>query len=156
MVTEKKSSPLLRDLTGQKFGRFTVIKRVEDHVTKSGKKMVQWLCKCDYGKLFITLSANIKTGTTKSCGCLASEIAKEKMDKYHASIVLEDLTGQILNGFNVIGKTKPYKDPKYGLCHQQYICECVDCGNVKIIRADTLKQGKARCILHNKKDNLNH
>ena len=151
MNNEKKSSRLLRDLTGQRFGRFVVLKRVEDHITKSGKRMVQWLCKCDCGKLFITLSANIKTGNTQSCGCFASEVSKEKMEKYKATRVLEDLTGQVINGFKVIGKTKPYKDPKYGHLHQQYICECISCGRNKIIRADTLKQDKARCILHNKK-----
>ena len=136
---------LLRDLTGQRFGRFIVLKRVEDHVTKSGKKMVQWLCRCDCGNLFISLSANIKTGTTQSCGCLASELAKEKMRKLHGCSTLEDLTGQIIHGFEIIGKTKPYKDPKYGYCHQQYIIECVHCGFTHIMRADILKQGKIKC-----------
>lgn len=139
-----KQSPL-RDLTGQRFGKFTVIKRVQDHITRSGKKMVQWLCRCDCGKLFITLSANIKSGNTQSCGCIASELAKERFKKYRNSIPLEDLTGQLISGFRVLGKTKPYKDPKYGYCHQQYICECTHCGEVRIIRADILKQGKVKC-----------
>jgi len=34
-----------QDLTGQKFGRLTVIKRVY----VEGKKYTYWLCECDYG-----------------------------------------------------------------------------------------------------------
>lgn len=39
------------DLTGQKFGRLTVIKRVEDAITENGNKFTQWLCNCDCGNL---------------------------------------------------------------------------------------------------------
>ena len=38
------------DLSGQKFGKLTVIKRVEDHITPSGQHKQLWLCRCDCGK----------------------------------------------------------------------------------------------------------
>lgn len=56
------------DLTGQKFGRLTVVKRVED--VRLGRP--RWLCKCDCGNECIVTSHNLKNGT-KSCGCLKSE-----------------------------------------------------------------------------------
>lgn len=43
------------DLTGKKFGRLTVLKRVEN--TKFNK--TQWLCKCDCGKETIAIGGNL-------------------------------------------------------------------------------------------------
>lgn len=56
------------DLTGQRFGRLTVIKRVENN--KYGS--VQWLCLCDCGTKKIILGICLRGGT-KSCGCLHDE-----------------------------------------------------------------------------------
>lgn len=57
---------VLIDLTGRKFGRLIVLKRVAN--SKYGKAM--WLCKCDCGKEKIIFGYNLKNGHTKSCGCL--------------------------------------------------------------------------------------
>lgn len=62
------------DLTGQKFGRLTVVERAEDYVTKNGKKYTQWLCKCECGNIKIISTSRLKDGTTKSCGCLSKEL----------------------------------------------------------------------------------
>ena len=62
------------DLTGQKFGRWTVIKRVEN--SKGGK--ARWLCKCDCGSEKIVLGVELRKGTTKSCGCYNSDQARER------------------------------------------------------------------------------
>lgn len=56
------------DLTGQKFGRLTVIKRVG---TKNRSPL--WLCKCDCGNETEVNSQSLSTGNTKSCGCIHSE-----------------------------------------------------------------------------------
>lgn len=56
----------LKDLTGQRFGRLTVIKRDEND--KRGN--VQWLCECDCGKSAIVRGYQLTVGKTKSCGCL--------------------------------------------------------------------------------------
>lgn len=54
------------DLTGQRFGRLTVIRPTEERIRKS----VVWECRCDCGKTALVTSKNLKTGTTRSCGCL--------------------------------------------------------------------------------------
>lgn len=54
------------DLTGQRFGKLSVIKEVGRE--KSGS--VSWQCKCDCGKLTTTSSTYLRKGHTKSCGCL--------------------------------------------------------------------------------------
>lgn len=47
------------DLTGLKFGRLTVIKRIDDRVYKNCKTPV-WLCKCECGHFVEVLSGNLK------------------------------------------------------------------------------------------------
>jgi hypothetical protein len=62
------------DLTGKRFWRFIVIKRVDND--KCGN--LCWLCKCDCGMEKIVRSGDIKSGSIKSCGCLR----KEKVTKH--------------------------------------------------------------------------
>lgn len=54
------------DITGKKYNRLTVIKRLEN--TDSGA--ARWLCKCDCGNETIVRGCNLKNGAVKSCGCL--------------------------------------------------------------------------------------
>lgn len=65
------------DLTGQRFGRLTVIEKCG--VATSGHAL--WKCKCDCGNHHITTSNQLRGGS-KSCGCLqrerASEAAKQR------------------------------------------------------------------------------
>lgn len=61
------------DLTGQKFGRLTVVERVENYVTPKGIQMPQWKCKCDCGKEKVVRGHDLKRGNTTSCGCLRRE-----------------------------------------------------------------------------------
>lgn len=66
------------DLTGQKFGRLTVIKRADND--KHGN--AQWLCKCECGNETIVRGFLLKRGTTKSCGCLQKEsLEKARKDR---------------------------------------------------------------------------
>lgn len=64
----KRVNKNLIDLTGQRFGRLTVIKRAEN---KSGD--TRWECLCDCGKTTVVRSQYLRGGNTKSCGCLANE-----------------------------------------------------------------------------------
>lgn len=67
------------DLTGQKFGRLTAIKRVGSSKNKSAL----WLCKCDCGNEIIATSNNLRNGNTQSCGCLATEIRRKLCTKHN-------------------------------------------------------------------------
>lgn len=57
------------DLTGQTFGRLTVIKRMDN----SRNKKIIWLCKCRCGGEKIIDGANLRNGDTQSCGCIKKE-----------------------------------------------------------------------------------
>jgi hypothetical protein len=67
---------LLRDLTGQEFGRLTVIERAG---SKSGHAL--WLCRCNCGNTTKVFSGDLIKKSTRSCGCLKSEWLKT--DKNH-------------------------------------------------------------------------
>ena len=54
------------DLTGQRFGKLTAIRPTEER----RRKFVVWECKCDCGNTAYVTSKNLKTGKTRSCGCL--------------------------------------------------------------------------------------
>lgn len=58
----------LIDLTGQKFGRLTVIERAEN-----SQKHTAWLCECDCGQKRVVQSDHLKSGHTKSCGCYKAD-----------------------------------------------------------------------------------
>lgn len=57
------------DLTGQKYGKLTVISRSKDYISPKGYIAVNWKCKCDCGKIIIIRGCNLKSGATRSCGC---------------------------------------------------------------------------------------
>lgn len=67
---------LRNDLTGQKFGRALVLKRVENKGIR-----VAYLCRCDCGNEFIALAHHLKGGGTKSCGCLRSDASIKRARK---------------------------------------------------------------------------
>jgi hypothetical protein len=60
------------DLTGQRFGRLTVVSRVENI-----KDRTAWLCRCDCGKEKIVRGYSLRLGDTKSCGCYHGETIRK-------------------------------------------------------------------------------
>ena len=66
------------DLTGQKYGRLTVICRTMDHIQPSGTKALTWLCRCECGNNAVVRGDKLRRGKTKSCGCLTKELNKTR------------------------------------------------------------------------------
>lgn len=64
-----------KDLTGTRFGRATAVRYVGREL--SGNAL--WECRCDCGEVFETSSSNLKTGRTRSCGCLRKENARKHL-----------------------------------------------------------------------------
>jgi hypothetical protein len=58
------------DLSGQRFGRLTVVAESDPYIGPSGKKARRWRCKCDCGNTATPVQSNLKSGIAKSCGCL--------------------------------------------------------------------------------------
>lgn len=67
-----------KDITGQKFGRLTVIERLENDKWKQAR----WKCLCECGNYTICITRDLKKGAVKSCGCLHKEIVKKVNTKH--------------------------------------------------------------------------
>ncbi|MFC6274876.1 alcohol dehydrogenase [Levilactobacillus tangyuanensis] len=94
----------LLDLSGQQFGRLTVIRR--DGTAKNGN--ATWLCKCSCGNLVTVDSYRLRHGITVSCGCYRRDISKERLTKDpRTRKQIGNATNlPLVNGSNVAALTK--------------------------------------------------
>ena len=75
--------PALRDLSGKKFGRLTVIKYVKtDRFEPNGRRICKWKCQCDCGSASYVSASNLRSGSTMSCGCLRQEVTSANRKKH--------------------------------------------------------------------------
>jgi hypothetical protein len=72
------------DYSGKKFNMVTLVSLVG--MSKHG---TIWNCVCDCGKKFQGRSATLKTGHTKSCGCLGREKLRANREKHGLSKTIE-------------------------------------------------------------------
>ena len=115
------------DLTGQKFGKLTVLRAG----SRASNGAIKWVCKCDCGRIKEIRGDRLKNGETKSCGCTAK--------------IKNDLTGKKINMLTVIKRVGSDKNGK-----ALYECKC-DCGNIKTMTAGDLKSGRVvSCGCHAK------
>lgn len=72
------------DLTGQKYGRLTVVSFIRFHRFKGlpNQRHVIWKCRCDCGNEVELSSVAFKYGNTSSCGCLHKELLATRMRKH--------------------------------------------------------------------------
>lgn len=117
-----------KDLTGQRFGRLTVVERAEDYVEpKSGRHRARWLCNCDCGNKTIILDCNLmKKNGTKSCGCLRQNFAYNLNKSYNTY----DLSGEFGIGYTSKGEEFYFdledydkiKDYCWYINNRNYVC----------------------------------
>ena len=148
------------DLTGQKFGKLTVIGR--DYSRKAN--ITYWLCKCDCGnpEIISIARGSLTRGLTKSCGCNRINAPTHFPNMY-------DLTGEYGIGYTSKGeefwfdledydKIKFYswhKDKKgyFSTSHNKHSLHrlVMNCENEKTIQIDHVN----RKPFDNRKENLN-
>jgi len=103
------------DETGKRYGALLVLKRA-----KAPSRGVSWLCRCDCGRETIVHGSHLRSGHTRSCGCL-SRLIDETGNRYGRLLVLRQ-----------DGQDK----------HQcaMWICRC-DCGNEVRVQGTNLRRG---------------
>lgn len=69
-----KSPANLNDLTGQTFGKLTVIERAG----RTKNDNATWHCKCECGGQTVAMGTSLKRGETVSCGCVKTIPAARK------------------------------------------------------------------------------
>lgn len=70
----KARGRLVRELDGQRFGRWCVVRRVEN----SAAGRTRWLCVCDCGRESVVAGCHLVSGATVSCGCFRDERTRER------------------------------------------------------------------------------
>lgn len=68
-------------MKNKRFGRLTAIK----HAGRNERNSALWLCTCDCGNEKLVAYAELKTGRTKSCGCIRRERAAQMNAKHGMS-----------------------------------------------------------------------
>lgn len=115
--------PNVIDLKGQKFSRLTAIEYIG-----SGT----WRCKCDCGNYTNATTGNLRSGHTKSCGCLNKEVQHRV-----------DLTGQRFGRLTVVSRAETYVPPSKKCRISQWNCIC-DCGNKCTVNINALRKGRTK------------
>lgn len=69
-VTHKRS---IIDLTGQKFGKLTVLRQIPSYEHNWVTEQAVWECQCDCGSIVKAAGADLRSGKMMSCGCLKSK-----------------------------------------------------------------------------------
>lgn len=101
------------DLTGARFGRWTALR------IAVGVKRVQWECECDCGNKKVIRANHLKSGVSKSCGCLNIELLKKRATHGRSR---NDAIYRIWQG--MIQRCTNPKNPKYSYYGGRGISVC--------------------------------
>jgi hypothetical protein len=119
----------LRDITGQTFGRWTVLSKAESvRKYKDGVltgTIARWRCRCSCGTERDVMAGNLLKGLSRSCGCIEAE-------KHHSNYVGEQ--------FGLLKVVRTYT-PETGMARA--ICLCA-CGNEKDVTVQSLLLGQTK------------
>lgn len=66
--------PKKLDITGEKYNKLTALREAGRNT--SGK--IQWECECECGNIIVAVASHLRSGNTKSCGCLQREKARKR------------------------------------------------------------------------------
>lgn len=67
---------------GDVFSRLTVVAPDGHHVFPSGARAAKFRCRCECGAEVSVLGRSLRSGNTKSCGCLSREVAAKREFKH--------------------------------------------------------------------------
>jgi hypothetical protein len=118
----------IKDLTGKRFGKWTVINITEE---RGSEGSIKWKCRCDCGKERLVSSRSLCRGDSTNCGCVRNEKAKKMCAEKK-----KDLSGKRFGKLTVIGDSGKRK-------HAQVVWHCrCDCGEKAYVTGANLKSGR--------------
>lgn len=122
------------DLSGQKFGQLTVLKRVDNKIDKHGASHVMYECNCDCGNIIVTRATYLRSGHSSSCGCSRKTSLKD--------VNLEDLSNKYFGRWHVMHRAESVIEPS-GRKATVWHCKC-QCGTERDVKAGSLKSGQSK------------
>lgn len=122
----------IKDETGRRYGRLVVV-GLSERTNK--RRMAYWVCQCDCGNIKIARGVDLRSGGTKSCGCLREENGKRLgSHKTHAHY---DMVGERYGMLTVLWKGGT------STTGTKWVCKC-DCGNYVEVRGNSLRNGNTK------------
>lgn len=92
---ETSSKRFSKNMVGQRFGKLIIIKKIG-----ISRKLILWECLCDCGNTVNVIGAYLRSGETKSCGCLNESLIANKLKQYY------------IKKYDAIPEYKIVKNPK--------------------------------------------
>lgn len=111
-------------LVGQRFGKLVVL---VDDGTRDKRQRIMYKCQCDCGTITYAAATDLRIGTKKSCGCLASHDFRKRVK-----------IGEVYGRLTVLEKTDR-KQQSFII----YKCQC-QCGNIIEVTSHNLKSGHTK------------
>lgn len=116
------------DITGEKYGLLTVQYLQPERLRQ--KKV--WHCICECGNEIDVVQNALRTGNTKSCGCLLKKNCYEQGQRRRL-----DLTGQVFGEWTALRLDRERLGG-----HSYWICKC-SCGTIRSVDGNTLRDGRS-------------
>lgn len=129
VIKSKQSCPFCshryKDLTGERFGRLTVIRQVVYETNRNNNRY--WLCRCECGNEMIAPTTNLFSGKSHQCRqCSIQDSHKDIVGQRFGKLVVNNVE-------YIIDDQGVYKT----------ICTCLcDCGNTKKVLRSSLISGR--------------
>lgn len=114
----------IKDETGNRYGKWTIIKYIPPKERGEKDKKLAWLAQCDCGTIRPIKISDLRNGKSKSCGCTRRLNRQIILNKRYGKITpIERLTN------------------RHGNFIEQYKCIC-ECGNEIILPSDLIGKKK--------------
>lgn len=117
-----KAKERMNDITGQKFGKLTVLRPLEE---RASNRQIVWECQCECGTIVTARGDYLRSGRAVTCGsatCRGTE---------------KDMVGLKFGKLTVISKSD-YKNNSSN--HTYWNCQC-ECGNKCVVSGVNLRMG---------------
>lgn len=119
-----------------KYGKLTVKKRGTDKIENDGHPRARWWCECSCGfKCVLVVGKLLRSGRTKSCGCLYKEmaLARNKKEGNRTKKESWNIEGKTYDMLTVIRRGPNRVFPSGG-SHMQWYCICACNSNKEILK----------------------
>ena len=102
--------PRVVNLVGRRFGRL-VVQYKSDRITQ-GRGRNHWVCVCDCGNTTTCSTSHLKSGDSRSCGCLNIDSIRER-STIHGHARPGKVSKTFIAWQNMMGRCYDKKDAKY-------------------------------------------